>query len=288
MILAAGAVLWRPGNAGGLDVCVVHRPKYDDWSLPKGKVDPGEHLLSAAMREVREETGHTVVLGRPLPTQEYDVAGEPKRVYYWAARADDGAGEWPGTKEIDRLAFLPTSAAIAGLTREVDAELVRVLADDPEPTQTFVILRHAKALPRDGWDPPDGPRPLTADGEADAKALVPLLAAYGVRTVASSDAVRCLRTVEPYVDATGADLITDPGLAEGGELRAETIRELQEASSAVVCSHRPVLPLIYEAVGIDPPEEPLHPGDFLVLHHRGRTVVASERHRPRADVTLFT
>ena len=89
-VVAAGAVVWRPDPAhpGEVEVCVVHRPRYDDWSLPKGKLDRGEHLLAGAVREVEEETGQRVVLDRPLPTQHYEVNGVPKRVHYWAARAE--------------------------------------------------------------------------------------------------------------------------------------------------------------------------------------------------------
>ncbi len=221
MILAAGAVLWRDDHDGRLEFCVVHRPKYDDWSLPKGKLNPGEHVLAAAVREVKEETGHTVALGRPLPTQEYEVAGEPKRVYYWAARADEQAGEWPGTKEIDRIEFLPAEQAIARLTRENDADLVRLLAADPEPTQTMIFLRHSTALPRESWSGPDRDRPLSPAGRAEAEALVPLLAAYGIRTVVTSDAVRCVQTVEPYARATGASVTADRRLAEDGQGAAD-------------------------------------------------------------------
>ena len=97
-----------PPIEGEVEVLLVHRPRYDDWSLPKGKLDPGEHPLVCAVREVEEETGHRVVLGRPLPRQRYTVSGRPKVVQYWVARADDRAAEWGGTAEIDQHRWVPT------------------------------------------------------------------------------------------------------------------------------------------------------------------------------------
>ena len=282
MILAAGAVLWRDDHDGGPTFCVVHRPKYDDWSLPKGKLNAGEHVLAAAVREVKEETGHTVALGRPLPAQEYEVAGEPKRVYYWAAGADEQAGEWAGTKEIDRIEFLPAEQAITRLTRAKDADLVRLLAADPQPTQTMIFLRHSNALPRESWSGPDRDRPLSPAGHAEAEALAPLLAAYGIRTVVTSDAVRCVQTVEPYAAATGASVTADRRLAEDGQAAIDVVAELWSQPEALLCTHRPVLPALIGVALRSALGEPLHPSDFLVIHHRNSDVVAVERHRPAA------
>ncbi len=283
MILAAGAVLVREDHGGGPEFCLVHRPKYDDWSLPKGKLNRGEHMLAAAVREVKEETGHTIALGRPLPTQEYEVAGEPKRVYYWAARADEQAGEWRGTKEIDRIEFLPAEQAIARLTRWKDADLVRLVAADPQPTQTMVFLRHSTAIPRESWSGSDRDRPLSPAGCAEAEALVPLLAAYGIRTVVTSDAVRCVQTVEPYARAAGAAVITDRRLAEdNGQDAIDVVSELWSQPTALLCTHRPVLPALIGFALLSALDEPLHPSDFLVIHHRNSNLVAVERHSPSA------
>src|SRR3954470_1380615 len=89
-VLAAGAVVFRPGKR----VLLVHRPRYDDWSFPKGKLDPGEHVTSAAVREVAEETGLRVRLGPPLPGQRYPAAGgRVKGVSDWGGR---GGGSHEG------------------------------------------------------------------------------------------------------------------------------------------------------------------------------------------------
>ncbi|AIR99179.1 NUDIX hydrolase [Streptomyces glaucescens] len=122
-VLAAGCVLWRRSPAGGaLEVCLVHRPKYDDWSHPKGKLRRGEDPLAGALREVAEETGHTAAPGAELPTVHYLADGRPKEVRYWAAEA--GAGTFTPDDEVDRIVWLPPAEARARLTRPRDRELV--------------------------------------------------------------------------------------------------------------------------------------------------------------------
>ena len=114
VIRAAGAVVWRRG-AAGTDIVLVHRPRYDDWSIPKGKTMPGEHVLLTAVREVAEEAGVRVALGRRLPTTHYVTEGRPKRVDYWAARPVSPDAFTPN-EEVDSLAWLPVAdAALAEL-----------------------------------------------------------------------------------------------------------------------------------------------------------------------------
>ncbi|MFJ9611741.1 NUDIX hydrolase [Kitasatospora sp. NPDC101176] len=131
VILAAGAVLWLPGRPkksgrlGRPRIAVIHRPKYDDWSLPKGKLDPGEGMVAAALREVREETGYSCVLGPELPSQHYLVQGRPKEVRYWAAVPSGGA--FRPNREVDRLEWLPAGKARARLTHGRDRLLVDAL-----------------------------------------------------------------------------------------------------------------------------------------------------------------
>ena len=289
VVVAAGAVVWRPDPAheGGVEICLVHRPRYDDWSLPKGKLDRGEHLLACAVREVEEETGQRVILGRPLPTQHYEANGRPKRVHYWAARADDDAPEWPGTKEIDEIAFLPAAEAVHRLSHPRDADIVAALLDGEIRTVPFVVLRHTEALERSSWDEPDELRPLTKQGIADARALVPPFTALGLTRMVSSDAVRCVDSVQPFADAIGMPVELQPVLSEERyiehPLGAEKLTRalLADGARTVVCSHRPVLPEVIQAAAEQAPElapkEPLDVGDFVVFHHRGSVPVAVER-----------
>ncbi|MFB7517563.1 NUDIX hydrolase [Streptomyces sp. NPDC056144] len=128
-IQAAGCVLWRPSPSGeGIEIALVHRPKYDDWSHPKGKRKRGESAEACALREVLEETGRRCELGRRLPTAHYTVDGRPKEVVYWSARALDGG--FVPTKEIDALVWLPPGTARHRLTQPRD----RTLLDAAVPT----------------------------------------------------------------------------------------------------------------------------------------------------------
>jgi 8-oxo-dGTP diphosphatase len=131
-VRAAGVVLWRtaPGAAGcgtreggaDVEVALVHRPRYDDWSLPKGKLKRGEDYAAAAVRETREETGLDCELGAALPATYYLVAGRPKEVRYWAARARPG--DFTANAEVDTLVWLPPSAARHRLTHDRDRPLI--------------------------------------------------------------------------------------------------------------------------------------------------------------------
>jgi 8-oxo-(d)GTP phosphatase len=288
-VIAAGAVVWRPNPAhdGDIEICLVHRPRYDDWSLPKGKLDPGEHLLACAVREVQEETGQRIVLGRPLPTQQYEANGLPKRVHYWAARADDDAPAWTGTKEIDEIVFLPSDDAVRRLTHPRDADVVAALLDAEIRTVPFVVLRHTKARKRSSWDGDDRMRPLNDRGIRDARSLVAAFTAVGLTRVVSSDAVRCVDSVRPYADVAGVSMELHSVLSEEGyrsqPLGAEKLTRslLADSARTVVCSHRPVLPEIISAAAEQTPDlvpsESLHSGDFLIFHRRGGIPVAVER-----------
>ncbi|MEU5211852.1 NUDIX hydrolase [Streptomyces sp. NPDC020742] len=131
VIRAAGCVLWRrAASADGLEIALVHRPKYDDWSLPKGKLKRGEDPLAGAVREVAEETGMDCRPGTPLPTSRYLANGRPKQVRYWAAEATGGA--FTPNDEVDRMLWLSPAEACRHLTQDRDRELV----------EAFLSTRH--------------------------------------------------------------------------------------------------------------------------------------------------
>ncbi|MGW3148466.1 NUDIX hydrolase [Streptomyces sp. NPDC001177] len=133
IVQAAGCVLWRRSPVDGdLEVCLVHRPKYDDWSHPKGKLKRGEDPRAGALREVAEETGYDALLGAELPTLHYLANGRPKQVRYWAAEA--GSGRFVPNDEVDRILWLSPAAARSRLTQPRDRDLVDVLLRQFEHT----------------------------------------------------------------------------------------------------------------------------------------------------------
>lgn len=307
---AAGAVVWRE-RAGRLEVALVHRPRYRDWSWPKGKLDPGEAVTSAAVREVAEEIGAQVVLGAPLPALTYRTEGRTKHVRYWAARlADDddrpALAARPAVRpvdpaEIDDVVWVSAPTAADLLTRRTDrrplATLVALHGRGRLATRSLAVVRHGQAVKRSDWPGDDPTRPLTPAGAAQSEALVPVLAAFGVRQVVTSPWARCLETAAPYVEAAGPRLEQVEALTQGAHdddpaPAAAVVRELLTGSGdTALCTHRPVLRtvlgVLQEATrrwtaGALPRRDPwLRPGELVVAHLTpdGR-VVAVEQHRP--------
>lgn len=261
---------------------VIHRPSYDDWTFPKGKTDPGETLQVTAVREIREETGMRVRLGHPLQDISYPIGGGTKRVAYWCARAigADEADPFVPNKEVDEIRWVGMRDAATLLTYPHDRELLETFRELRERqahrTRTLIVLRHAKAVPRSA-DLDDLERPLTSAGAARAKELVPQLAAYGIRRVVSSPAIRCAQTVEPYAHSISTFLEIDDRLSE--DTRAAQVERsltslLDRKKPVVLCTHRPTLPWVFDAIGVE--LEELSPGQAVVVHHRGGTVFATE------------
>ncbi|MGH3349345.1 MAG: NUDIX hydrolase [Nocardioides sp.] len=275
-IPAAGVVVFREHH-DLTEVALVHRPKYDDWSFPKGKVDPGEPVPVAAIREVREETGLRVALGRPLGPQRYPVDAGQKVVHYWvgrtAAGAEDDVDGYPVNDEIDDVEWLPLDEARQRLTYPHDRATLREAEDVRHPSTPLVVLRHASAVGRSAWTRDDQERPLDDTGRAQSVTLAGLLMAYDIRRVVTSTSVRCTQTVAPYAGLAGLEPEQVRRLSEdGGEegsvsaLAAETLRELTVPT--VVCTHRPVLPRVF--AGLDVRDPKLDKGELMVLHvHEG-------------------
>jgi len=123
VVRAAGGVIWRREANGDLEVLLIHRPKYDDWTLPKGKLDDGESDEDAALREVEEETGFQVALGDELPSTDYhDRYGRPKHVRYWVMHVTGGG--FAPNKEVDEVRWLPVEEAKDALSYSRDREVL--------------------------------------------------------------------------------------------------------------------------------------------------------------------
>jgi len=276
-VIAAGAVVVRKGA-----VLLVHRPKYDDWSFPKGKQDPGEDEVVTAVREVAEETGVEVRLGMPLPSTAYvQLDGSTKLVHYWRASVigDHDVSTYVANDEIDDVAWVPLDEAATLLSYERDRDVLAAL-DGSRKTWPLVVLRHAKALSRKKWDGDDPDRPLTDEGHSQAKSLTAVLAAYGVTRVVTSSSTRCVQTVQPYVDEHVLTASQTVALSEEhvDEDAVQALLDdlLADTEPTVVCSHRPVLPVLLAHLGVDVPA--LAPASLLVVHHREGEILAAELH----------
>jgi 8-oxo-dGTP diphosphatase len=251
-VKAAGALLWRDG-AAGLEVALIHRERYDDWSFAKGKAEPGEHALVTAVREVQEETGYRAVLGRRLPNTEYEALGRPKRVRYWAGHPAAEV-EFVPNDEVDALAWCSPETAAARLTSPLDRQVLEAFLAAPARTFPVVLQRHAKAERRSGVYRDDLARPLAPPGQQQALALEQLLAAYGRLRVVSSPAVRCVATVRPYAESHGLELETEAALTETAYVHAPRaivgwLKDLvQQREGAVACTHGPLLDELIAAV----------------------------------------
>jgi 8-oxo-dGTP pyrophosphatase MutT (NUDIX family)/phosphohistidine phosphatase SixA len=307
-IYAAGCVLWRE-QKGQLLVALVHRGRYDDYGWAKGKLDPGEILPQTAVREIEEETGLRVNLGISLGVQHYNVpSGEPKEVHYWAARVTDTAlakSKFVPHEEIAEVLWMSPDEAVTRLSYDADKAFLQVLLEvyrrGELRTKPFVLLRHAKATPRTDWAGHDGKRPLLPLGLDQARSLVPLLGAFGVRRVVTSPWVRCQTTVQPYADSRKLPIIeriqlSEHGNANGPARTKKVVHQLVETGKAsVLCSHRPSLPTIIDALadyGNAAQEIRLHegralkPGHAMVVHltvpknGEKRRIVAIEDYAP--------
>lgn len=208
---AAGAVLWRPTDKG-VEVALVRRPRYKDWSLPKGKADPGETAQITAAREVEEETGFRCALGRSLTTVSYRVAGRPKTVRYFAARAL--SGRFVANQEVNRLEWLPVAQAKTRMSYEYDKAVLDTFALLPATLATVVLVRHARAGQRESWTGSDARRPLDGKGSRQAKALRHELRPFVPQAVLSAPPTRCLQTVQPLAEALGLAVVRDPAFGE--------------------------------------------------------------------------
>jgi 8-oxo-dGTP diphosphatase len=286
-IYAAGVVCWREEN-GKLVVALVHREKYQDWGFPKGKLDPGETLPITAVREVMEEAGFKIKLGRKLKVISYEVnGGEQKDVHYWASKISDKVlkkQKFTPNQEIAKVEWIDAKDALTLLSYEHDRELmqdvIQLHKKKELETRALIVLRHAKATLRTDWKGEEAKRPLLPEGSKQAKALIPLLAAYGPKRLITSPWTRCFDTVAPYAKAMKKTLIERHQLTELGNAKkpARTLDVVMDmlgtSKTGLVCSHRPALPSVLKPFAAISSKElaeevlagsTLAPAEFLVL-----------------------
>ena len=280
IVRSAVALVWRlrpeanpipgtmiPAQRQDIQVLIVHRPRYDDWSWPKGKREPGEAIPATAVREVEEETGVPIRLGAPLTVQRYRLGARvTKEVHYWVGFPDVSPetlrarplAPLASTKEIDKCQWVGARKAMRLLTRRGDRrlleELLTRLAERTLYTRTLAVLRHAKATKRSHWEGTEMTRPLSRRGSSQVLRLLPALSALGINQIITSPWRRCVATVAPYATLSGTPLTTEASFTEDAyredpsKMRSVVRGLLTEskldapASPLAVCVHRPTIP----------------------------------------------
>jgi 8-oxo-dGTP diphosphatase len=290
-VFAAGAVLWRPGDDGCAEVAVIHRPRYDDWSLPKGKVDPGETEPVTAVREVAEETGYAAHLGRRLAAVSYPVDQNIKKVRYWTARAI--GGEFSPNDEVDELKWLPVTEAVKAVRYAHDRKVLRRFKKLPADTKTVLIVRHGTAGSKSRYKGDDRKRPLDKHGRAQAESLVGQLLSFGADVLYAADRTRCHQTIEPLAEELDVTIGSEPLLTEeayADNRKAARNRFLDIAASPgtpVICTQGKVIPDLIswwcERDGVRPDKSRNRKGSTWVLSlFDGRLIAADHIGSPLA------
>lgn len=278
-IRAAGGVVWRP-RKNSVEIALVHRPRYDDWTLPKGKLDPGETELAAAVREVSEELGSTVAVSRRVTSVTYLTGSGRKHVTYWAMRHVEGSFV-PNT-EVDEARWLSPKEARGRLSYSIDRDVLADFLAAPAPDSVIVVVRHAKAGRRAQWAGPDVERPLEAAGQVQADRLVPFLRCFAPNAVIAGTPVRCQQTVAPFAEAVGLNVAVDPAFSDATYERSPATSETALLSLAkpgkvsVVCSQGLTIPGLIDTVAPAVRSSDTRKGAAWVLSMVDGTVVSAD------------
>jgi len=273
---AAGALLWRETQERTIEIALIHRPRYDDWTLPKGKIEEGETALQCAYRELVEETGIKASFTRQLGSIDYVENGEGKRVIFWAAHCALNASTFIANEEVDQLRWLPCEEAMELSTYQSDREMIANFQSQEQRTDTLIILRHAKALERGDWDEPDSQRTLNEVGFDQAQLLIKHLEPFAIDEVYTSDYTRCMQTVTPLAHTRGLSITGVPSLNEQifeeDPSRAVAFANAlkQDEKNIVICSHNPVIPTMLRGILNTKLKNKdlikLEPGDAWIVH----------------------
>ena len=277
LVRAAGGIVLR-GEGAGREIALVHRPRYDDWSFPKGKLADDEDEATAALREVLEETGLRCRIGSSVGAVTYaDRNGRPKVVRYFSMTPDGGS--FTANAEVDELRWLRIEEADRHLSYPHDRTLLhRLLAG--VPTSVVYVLRHAKAGMRSRWTAPDRDRPLTQRGRKQARRLIERFEGLDLTRILTSPFIRCLETVEPLAEARGLAVERVADFGEGAdESRVAELLDSLDEGAAVLCGHGREIGLLIdhaEAVGakIQTPRG-IAKGSVWVLEREGERIVSA-------------
>jgi 8-oxo-(d)GTP phosphatase len=292
-VLAGGGVLWRHDHLNP-EVALVHRPQHDDWSLPKGKAKPGEHLLVTALREVAEETGYRPRIGPFLTAVRYRVMsrGHPadKVASYWSMRC--AGGSFHASCEVDEMQWLPLEEAFGRLTSALDRNVLGMFARTPRDTEPLLLVRHGPTMERARrFKRRPEARRLSRSGRHQAASLVPVLEGVGATDLLSADLPACADMLAPFAAASGLTVrreaqLTPAGFTGDDGDAADLVRRDVSASQAlVVCGGQRVITCLLSALGhgadVTPPHETaVKKGGWWLLHHHEGAVSSYERHEP--------
>ena len=285
-ILAAGAVLWRKSEKKKIEVLIIHRPKYDDWTFPKGKAEIGEPLIACAYREVLEETNIETAFGPYLGEVEYLTNDGKKKVSFWSAKVVKEKDFKPNTV-VDQLKWLEVTKVKELLTLDTDRKILEQFLQIELDTKPLILLRHAKAVTRDEWQGEDDDRPLDSYGQNQAKRLLAMYQVFNLDQIHSSDAVRCYDTVISIAKGLNIKLEVTGKLSESTykkdkEKAFDYAKELIKLDlSILLCSHNPILPKMLNKLTkkseVDADEGKLLPADGWVIHRIGKEVIQIDR-----------
>ena len=285
-ILAAGAVLWRKGEKKKIEVLIIHRPKYDDWTFPKGKAEIGEPLIACAYREVLEETNIETAFGPYLGEVEYLTNDGKKKVSFWSAKVIKEK-EFNSNAEVDQLKWVEVTKVKELLTLDTDRKILEQFLRIEPDTKPLVLLRHAKAVTRDEWQGEDDDRPLDSYGQNQAKRLLAMYQVFNLEQIHSSDAVRCYDTVVAIAKGLSIKLEVTGKLSESTfkkdkEKAFDYAKDLMKLNESVLlCSHNPILPKMLNKLTkkseVDADEGKLLPADGWVIHRIGKEVIQIDR-----------
>ncbi|WP_022871434.1 NUDIX domain-containing protein [Yaniella halotolerans] len=308
-IVAAGTVPWRI-KAGQLQVLLIHRPQYNDWSWPKGRLDPHETLPETAWRETKEEVGLRLTLGIPLGVIRYKTSNgnNRKEVWYWAARVIDQRPK-PDANEVDETRWATVEEAKKLLTKKLDKKPLKVLAEAFEAhhlaTIPFIVLRQAKAIPAESWTKDEVDRPLADSGYTQAKAVSKLLRSWAPARIVTSKYTRSLETIAPFVKKHGGAVrnkkwVNLRTVKAHPKFMAKRLRtEFKRHEPTLVCAQPSVTKRILKEIKswvredryavVNPKDvytkkkANLSPGSILVVHratHLSGKIVSVERYEP--------
>lgn len=285
---AAGGILWRPGrDSASATIALVHRPAYDDWSLPKGKPEPGEDSMQTAVREIREEVGARAAVQMRLGSAAYDTDRGPKLVEYFVLRYLDGP--FAPNDEVDEVRWLPPAAAVNLASHDTDRALIETYAELPQISATVVLVRHARAGKRSEWSGTDAQRPLSRRGRAQARGLASVLEPLQPQRILTAPPVRCVDTVTPLAAHLGLAITVkhwagDDSFAENPQLSIDGLAAtVRRGGCSVVCSQGDTIPGVLDALAGSTSDYATSKGAFWVLSFAGDALVSIDRHAAPAS-----